>query len=276
MVLSDIVGCRWRSARVNSRVRWLIFAILNHRTEAFCIGESIMFEILSTLIIQALSKIFGTSVDAISKEVSWKRSTAVALIELYDSLLKLELASQTAYETFDGYLKGTKVPLKTTIRDTLQRLFTVFEVFIKKLRTVESKLSIYDSELYLALVHHALFTKTRTLATIDLITEVIPSAEKDNGGKLTYLITYPTELPAAHSFGTKKAPVLGPDLEDEVKKLKRSLLSKFKKKTIDMSITAEGEIALKFAEENIKQIERVRRSLADFIQQNFPLKDILR
>jgi hypothetical protein len=234
-----------------------------------------MFEILSTIITQALSKIFGTSVDAVVKELSWKRSAAVALIELYDSLFKLELASKSAYEKFVGYMNGTRVPLKTTIRDELKLLLTNFEVFIRNLRSVESKLLIYNHELHLALIDTS-WAKTRTLATIDLITEVVPVAEEDTKGKLTYLVTYPTALPAPNFFGTQKAPKLGHELEDEIKRLRSNLLSKFKKKTVDMSIPAERDIAIKLAEENIRQMERARQNLAEFIQRNFPLKDLLR
>jgi hypothetical protein len=133
-----------------------------------------MFEILSTLIVQALSKIVGTSVDIVAKDVSFKRSMAAACIELFDSLYKLENNSKAAYTIIREMADGKRIVTKVMIKDKMEDLFCSYEAFVKNLRTVESKFAIYNPDLLVSVRDGVMRSKFGMFKNIDLLLDVAP------------------------------------------------------------------------------------------------------
>jgi hypothetical protein len=231
-----------------------------------------MFEILSTLIVQALSKIFGTSVDIVAKDVSFKRSMAAACIELFDSLYKLENASKAAYTIFKEIADGKRVTTKVMIKDKMEDLFRSYEAFVKSLRIVESKFAIYNQDLLIKVRDGVMSGKFGMFKNIDLLLDAAPIQVVEEN-KLTSSITYLAVVPEEDLF--KPIHSMQGNSENELKQLRKSILSKFEKRTVNLELPKEAEIALRSAEENIRNIQQTREQLAEFIKENFPLKDIL-
>jgi hypothetical protein len=231
-----------------------------------------LFEILSTVITQLLSKILGSSVDIAAKDLSWRRSMAAACIDLYDSLTELENSSRTAYTIFKAISEGTRTLTKTKIKDVMEALFKSFLAFHKSLTRVESKLGIYDRAL-LVKIYDVRSSKFGILRTLDLVLDLAPVQAKD-GGQLTSIIKYPTAIPQIiDSLGpTQSSPS---DVEQEIKRIKQHVMPQFKEALADLNVPAEAAIALRTAEENLRSMDETRQKLADFIKENFPLKEIL-
>ncbi len=231
-----------------------------------------MFEVVTTIITQALSKILGTSVDIVAKDVSWKRSMAAACIDLYDSLTQLEDSSKTAYAIFKAIADRTRTPTKTKIKDVMEPLFDSFVSFDKSLRKVESKLGIYDRDL-LFKIRDIRSLKFGILDTLDMLLDAAPVQLKDSN-KLTSLIEYPTVVPPRdNSLGALQSTPSS--VEQEIKRIKTHVMARFKKTTVDLNVPAEAAIAIRTAEDNLRSIEQTRQQLAEFIKENFPLKEIL-
>jgi hypothetical protein len=231
-----------------------------------------LFEILTAVITQALSKILGTSVDIVAKDVSWKRSMAAACIDLYDSLTELENSSRTAYTIFKAIAERTRTPTKTKIKDVMEPLFASFVAFDKSLRKVESKLGIYDRAL-LFKIRDVRSLKFGILDTLDMLLDAAPVQLKDSD-KLTSLIEYPTVVPRSDdSLGALQSTPSS--VEQEVKRIKAHVMAQFKKTTVDLNLPAEAAIAIRTAEDNLRSIEQTRQQLAEFIKESFPLKEIL-
>jgi hypothetical protein len=240
-----------------------------------------MLEIFTSIIIQALSKIFEKSADMVAGDISWRRSIAAACIKLYDSLEKLESDSRAAYESFKAMAEGTRTPTKVMIKDRMDALFKSSESFIKNLREVESKLNIYDQDLLIK-IRDIRSMKFGTLVAVDMLLDAAPSHIKE-GKKLTSLISYPTSISDLSAQYVQTYPsgslyikeISNEWIENEVKKIRKSIKAKLKKKTVDLALPAEAKIALRGAEDNIRTIEQTRKQLAEFIKQNFPLNEIL-
>lgn len=231
-----------------------------------------MFEIFSTLILKALSKVFDTTIDSVAKDFSSKRSMAAASIELFDSLYKLENTSIAAYTVFKEIADGKRTTTKVMVTDKMEDLFRSFQTFVKNLRAVESRFEIYDHELLVSARDLTIMGKRSMFEHIDMLLDAVPSQVRREN-KLTSSITYLAEVPETNLF--EAAHTIQGKSGREIAALKKSILSKFKKKAINLELPSEAKIALQSAEKNIKSIQETRERLAEFIRKNFPLKDIL-
>ena len=80
-----------------------------------------MFAIISELIVQAIGKITGTSIDAVSKNISRGSSLAAKLINLFSCLAELERTSQELHGNLVLIASG-KEPVTEIAKVPLGRL----------------------------------------------------------------------------------------------------------------------------------------------------------
>ena len=234
-----------------------------------------MLEILTSVLTNSISKLFATSVDIVSKDVSWKRSTSTKCIDLFSSLLALEQHSKEIHREVKGIIEGTEVLSKVVLRKKFERFFKSYESFIRELRTVQSILSIYDDDL---LVRLEGLRKNKQFNTqiLDLMLEVSPRSTTEDGCATT-IIMYPTRpLPTTLDTPRIFPQATQSDLEQEAQKIKKQIMKKLAFKSADIAVPQEGHIVLENTDKDIQQIENLRVELSDFIKKNFPLDEILK
>ncbi|MGD2180276.1 hypothetical protein [Lusitaniella coriacea] len=233
-----------------------------------------MLEILTALITNSLSKLFDTSVEIVSKDISLKRSASSKFIDLFSSLFELEKTSKEIYHYLKESIEGGQVLTKVVIRKKLERFFSAYKKFIREIRSVQSTLLIYDNELLVNLEGVRERKKTN-IEILDLMLEVSPYPAIENNCATTRII-YPTRLPSSHLVDKTHFPNLDKqDLAKEAQKIKRRIIKRMKFKTIDMTVPKESKFLLANLGRDVQQIEHLRKELSNFIKTNFPLDEIL-
>lgn len=231
-----------------------------------------MLDVLVTLMSEALKKIFDVSVDKVAGKMSEKRSLAVAFIELYDAIEAVEESSRSALHLFQNYYNGA-VPLRISARSAMEALVSSVDTFDKKLRSVYSKLRLYNPHLATVLQDH-LFGKTHTIEVVNALLAAAPRIKMD-GNYPTDLLIIPTALPDRALLGTTHASESRTEVEQKISTLKEQIDKSLKKREIDFSSREEVALVLRNGELNLRGIEAGRRELAEFIKQNVPLSEIL-
>ncbi|HEV2798875.1 MAG TPA: hypothetical protein VGW12_00160 [Pyrinomonadaceae bacterium] len=226
-----------------------------------------MFEIFTTLIIQALAKVFGTSVDIIAKDVSWKRSMAATFMKLFDSLFELENDSRAVYQLLKRIADKESVPETVKFNESMNALFRSYEAFVKHLRDVESKLAIYNQDLQIT-ISDMLRSKVGAWITIDMLLDAVPKIKE--GEELVMI--YPTNIPQGDLLEIAEASQ--GELEEQAKQIRKSVLEKFNRKAVDLRFPYEAGIAIRDAQDAFQKIQHAREQLAEFIRTNFPLKEM--
>ena len=234
-----------------------------------------MFEILTKLIIDSLSKIIGKSVEAVSDDISRKRSLLSRLIDLYDSVHKLEIAAVESYRAFSRYADGSGAATKTVIDSRLRSVREALDSLVDKLRQVETLLNIYDPMLIQRIARNA-SAKGRMVERIDLAMQAAPShvilSERE-----THMVEFPTLLPATkviepesvHDFFWSGS--ISDRSRSDVEIHNRDEMGV---KRVDMQDAAQVKKALAVAEQNILDIRNSRTLLGQFIRNNFSLEQI--
>jgi len=258
-----------------------------------------MLEVLSAIIVKAIEKIIGSSIDTVAKKVSWKSSLAAKLINLFSCLCEIEKSSQEFYEDLLLLASGkepiteiAKVPMgRIVIRKRSGELKNAVTKFSEQFKEIEAYLSIYDNEVSFGL-NDIMLSKTRYIKAIDFFLASCPSFREFDDLSTGYLV-FPSALPGLNmvneilclakkelKINRENNLLLDRGSEDKnvssySDKANSMILAEFGMREAHIHSASDVQYILERVEKDIKKIEQARLQLAEFIKNNLPLEKIL-
>lgn len=209
-----------------------------------------MFDILTSVVIKAVEKIFDMGADIGKYEVQKKRKLLSKFILLYESLEKLEQTSENAFSEFILYAGGESTPTKLIIKNRLESLEQAYKKYANTIGEIDTVLSIYDNDLSISL-SGLRFSKGAILSNVSLLLETYPKMMKDDG-KISFSIKFPTALPDINNIETNYHRLGKTELNRKAKSIHDGLLQEFKFRYVDMRNKDEVRFILKHSRDNIQ------------------------
>jgi hypothetical protein len=258
-----------------------------------------MLEVLSTIIGKSIEKIIGSSIDIVAKKISWKRSLASKLINLFSCLAEIEKVSQAFYDDLILLASGkeplteiAKVPMgRIVIKKRAEELKRAVTKFSEQFREIEVYISIYDEDISFNF-NGILISKGKYIEALDFLIDFFliscPSLKESEDLSTAYLV-FPSILPNTNIVekissmfkNFKKEFGMSNIKSDEEKlslyneKTKLMILSKFSMKEAHIHSASDLQYILEHVKKDIDKIKISRIQLAEFIKTNLPLEKIL-
>jgi hypothetical protein len=223
-------------------------------------------------------EIFKRKLDIIEKRNFWKRSSIGRFMSLYESVLNLERASVAVYDEFAELSQSNAVLAKVVVKDRLQRLSKASKEFVECSRAVNSLLSIYDDPLWVHVTGIRHF-KGPIWRNFELWLDALPT-NADSQGRLTNTIQYSKIVPTRDAIRSLGTALDFPshdqnELDQDVENIKENVLAKIDFMRIDLLNKAEIQGQLLPLKLTIEEIAKVKKELADFIRESFPIEKIM-
>ncbi len=225
-----------------------------------------------------IRELFKHRLSVREKNNSWKRTAIGKFMALHESLFELEKVSLALYRDFSDLSAEKGVLAKVVIKRHIKQLAESFRQFVKCQREVDSLLSIYDDPLWIG-IPGVREIKGAAWRTFELWVDALPTND-DLNGNATSVITYrqyiPTKDVAKRLAKSLNFPTHDRDeLEKDVKRIKKEILSKIDVVSIDMLDKEQVRGQLEILRTTFEALSTVRKDLAEFIRVSFPLEKIM-
>jgi hypothetical protein len=209
------------------------------------------------------------------KENAWKRSAIGKFMALYESMVHLEEACDEVYAELVDLSREDGVLSRVVMSRKLERLGKAGTEFIEEARAVRHVLGIYKESLRLQLTGVMEF-KGKAWAHVELWVDMFPTANSAEGKTIEFVDEVPTrEWLSAQGLEFEFPSHSRRQLQEDVKVIKKRILSKLKRRRVDLVQKDQIKTQLPSLKKVIEEVNAGRRKLAVFIKDNFPPEKIM-